>query len=74
MIGAKMLVPGAKEKYNNQDEGMLELTFENIFPILGPRTVIAAMTTTATSTRIRPYSSKPCPSAFANNKSTTSLL
>jgi hypothetical protein len=50
----------------NHNEERLELIKLNVFPMTGPRTINATITTRATKTRIKAYSTNPCPFSNTN--------
>jgi hypothetical protein len=49
-------------------------TLLKTFDMVGPRKVRATITTIATRTRIKAYSTRPCPFSSLFNMATTSLL
>ena len=51
----------------NYTEERLELMVLNTLPMMGPRIIKAAITTIATKTRIKAYSTKPWPFSLGEN-------
>jgi hypothetical protein len=58
----------------NYTPDKLELILLNVFPIMGPIIINAAITTIATKTKIKAYSTSPCPFSFSKNSIEFHLL
>jgi hypothetical protein len=58
----------------NYTRDKLELIILNVLPITGPNTIRAAITTIATITKIKAYSTSPWPFSFLENSIELHLL
>jgi hypothetical protein len=60
--------------FENYTPDKLELILLNVLPITGPNNIRAAITTIATKTKIKAYSTSPWPFSFLENSIELHLL